>query len=297
MPSVGRVPIAQIPEVSADRVDTPDQETEVASYLDGLSERDLRTLAAITAGDAEELAEELRLRPWAIHDLLSDEDVVEGVMGRHAHPANLVSPFLLFAVMVHSATAELRTATFVNDWTGPQSRLPVFDVEPLQEFIEDPARVFFLVRLLESFAVPTPAPVPADPFDIGQLALWVDDALPSQRATLLNRLGDLSLFMTGILPDATGPQPLAPTEAEKLGTTVDLTPDEVLGLIDPGSVSPGIDALETLGARWYESAVEAGAGPMVVGDVAHRFKAARRVLNHVSDRHLYQLDYPWAGAA
>lgn len=269
----------------------------MASYLDGLSERDLRTLAAITVSDADQLAEELRLRPWAIHDLLSDPDVVDGVMGRHAHPANLVSPFLLFAVMVHSAASELRTATYVNDWTGPQSRLPVFDVEPLQEFIEDPCRVFFLVRLLESFAVPTPAPVPADPFDLGQLALWVDDALPCQRATVLCRLGDLSLFMTGILPDATGPQPLAPSEAERLGSTVDLAPEEVLDLIDPGSVSPGIDALESLGSRWYESALDAGAGPLVVGDVASRFRAARRVLNHVSDTFLYELHYPWAGAA
>ena len=166
----------------------------MASYLDGLSGRDLRTLAAITAGDADQLAEDLRHRPWAIHDLLSDPDVFEGVMGRQAHPANLVSPFLLFAVMVHSAASELRTATFVNDWTGPRSRLPVFDVEPLQEFIEDPGRIFFLVRLLESFAVPTPAPVPADPFDLSDMALWVDQALPSQRATLLCRLGDSEPF-------------------------------------------------------------------------------------------------------
>ncbi len=269
----------------------------MASYLDGLSERDLRTLAAITAGDADELAEELRLRPWAIHDLLADSDVVDGVMGRHAHPANLVSPFLLFAVMVHAAAAELRNATYVNDWTGPQSRLPVFDVEPLQEFVEDPGRIFFLVRLLDSFALPTQPLVPADPMDIHQLALWVDDALPSQRATVLCRLGDLSLFMSGILPDATGPQTLSPAEAEKLGTTVDLTPEEVLALIDRGSISPGIDALESLGTRWYESALDAGAGPMVVGDVASRFRSARRVLNHVSDRYLYELDCPWAGAA
>ena len=103
--------------------------------------------------------------------------------------------------------------------------------------------------------------------------------------------------MTGILPDATGPHALAPAEAERLGTTVDLSAEEVLGLVDHGSISPGIDALESLGARWYESALDAGAGPMVVGDVASRFRAARRVLNHVSDRHLYQLDYSWPGAA
>lgn len=269
----------------------------MASYLDGLSGRDLRTLAAITSGDADKLAEDLQLRPWAIHDLLSDPDVFEGVMGRQAHPANLVSPFLLFAVMIHTAAAELRTATFVNDWIGPRSRLPVFDVEPLQEFMEDPGRMFFLVRLLESFAVPAPVPVPADPFDLSDMAMWVDQALPSQRATLLCRLGDLSLFMTGILPDATGPRALPPTEAERLGGTVDMTSEEVLQLCDQGSLSPGLDALESLGSRWYGTAVDAGATPPVLSDVATRFRAARRVLNHVADRFLHEIDFPWGRAA
>lgn len=269
----------------------------MASYLDGLSDRDLRTLAAITAGDADQLTKDLQVRPWAIHDLLSDEEVVAGVMGRQAHPANLVSPFLLFAVMIHSAAAELRTATFVNDWTGPRSRLPVFDVSPLQEFIEDPGRLFFLVRLLESFAVPTPAPVPADPFDLADMALWVDQALPKQRATLLCRLGDLSLFMTGVLPDSTGPRALPPSEAEQLGRTVDMTSAEVLQLCDKGSISPGIDALESLGSRWYEDAVDAGSAPQVVADVATRFRAARRVLNHVSDRFLHEINVPWGQVA
>ena len=148
----------------------------MASYLDGLSGRDLRTLAAITGGDADQLAEGLQVRPWGIHDILSDEAVFSGVVGRQAHPANVVSPFLLFAVLVHAAANELRTATFVNDWTGPQSRLPVFDVAPLQEFIQAPERMFFLVRLLESFAMPAPAPVPADPFDLNDMAMWVDQA-------------------------------------------------------------------------------------------------------------------------
>lgn len=269
----------------------------MASYLEGLSGRDLRTLAAITGGDADQLAEDLQQRPWAIHDLLSDPDVFEGVMGRQAHPANLVSPFLLFAAMVHAAAAELRSATFVNDWTGPQSRLPVFDVAPLQEFIEDPGRTFFLVRLLESFAVPPPVPVPADPLDLKDMALWVDQALPSQRATLLCRLGDLSLFMSGVFPDSTGPRALPPTDAEQLAGTLAMTSDEIVRLCDCGSISPGLDALESLGSRWYESAVDAGSAPPLVADVAARFRAARRVLNHVSDRFLHDIDLNWNEAA
>jgi hypothetical protein len=76
-----------------------------------------------------------------------------------------------------------------------------------------------------------------------------------------------------------------------------MTPEEVLQLCDVGGISPGIDALELLGSRWYESAVEAGSALPVVADVATRFRAARRVLNHVADRFLHDLDVPWGRAA
>ncbi|MEA2002154.1 MAG: hypothetical protein U9N84_09775 [Actinomycetota bacterium] len=269
----------------------------MASYLDGLSERDLRTLAGILVSDPDQLAEELQTRPWAIHDILSAEDVFAGVMGRQAHPANVVSPFLLFAVMVHRAAAELRTATFVNDWVGPRSRLPVFDVAPLQEFIEAPSRLFFLVSLLESFAIPEPPPVPANPLDLADMAVWLDQALPADRATLLRKLGDLSLFLTGVLPDHTGRQALTPPEAERLGKTVDMTTDEILRLCDKASFGPGLDAFESLGSRWYETAVAEGSAPPLFGDVAARFRAARRVLNHVTDRFLFEIDCNWNLAA
>ncbi len=269
----------------------------MASYLDGISERDLRTLAAIKVEDPQQLAEELQRRPWMIHDLLSAEDVFEGVMGRQAHPANLVSPFLLFAVMVHAAAAELRDASYVNDWTGPKSRLPVFDVAPLREFVEAPGRMFFLVTLLESFVVPAAPPVPADPLDLADMAPWYDQALPGDRAALLRMMGDLSLFTAGVFPDHAGPQLMGAMDAVRLGGTVDMAAEEILGLFDCGSLSPGLDALESLGSRWYASAVDAGSAPAVVSDVASRFRAARRVLNHVSDNYLYGLEINWGVAA
>jgi hypothetical protein len=269
----------------------------VTAYLDGLRPRDLQTLAAISGDDPDELAEELDRRPWTIHDLLADDEVIDGVLGRHAHPARLVSPFLLFAVIVHAAAADLRAAEFVNDWTGPSSRLPVFDVGPLQEFIEAPGRLFFLISLLSSYAAPAPAPVPADPMSLDDMAKWFSQALPADRATLLRRMGDLSLFAAGVFPDHTGPRPIGPQLAEKLGGTVDMTADEVLELCDRGGISPGIDALESLGTRWYRGAVDAGSAPQVCRDVAARFRAARRVLNHVSDNYLYEIDMGWHVAA
>jgi hypothetical protein len=267
------------------------------TFLDGLTERDIATLANIVGAESAELVEDLRRRPWSIHDLLADPGVFETVLDRNAHPADVVSPFLLFSVLVHRAAEDLREATYVNDWSGPRSRLPVFDVAPLQEFVQDPGRTLFLSRLLASFVVPERPPVPANPFDLGQLAMWIDQVMPEDRPTLLRRLGDLALFLTGVFPDHTGAKPLLPAQAERLGRTVSMNSEEILALCDRGRIAPGLDALEALGVRWYEAAVKGSAAPPVVADVAHRFNAARRVLNHLTDAHLYRVETGWGSAA
>ena len=189
-------------------------------YLDDLTERDLATLAAVIGSEPEALVSELRRRPWHIHDLLSAVEVFDAVVDRHAHPAAAVSPFLLFAVLIHKTADDLRAATYVNEWIGPRERMPLFDVEPLHEFIEDPGRTSFLAALLASFATPEALPVPAGPFDLHGIAIWIEQAMPSDRAVLFRRLGDLSLFFTGVFPDHTGTNPLTAVEAEQLGKTI-----------------------------------------------------------------------------
>lgn len=268
----------------------------MASYLDGLSQGDLATLAGIMGTDPVPLAENLYRRPWSINDLLGEPRVVDAVLARQEKASHIVSPFLLFAVLVHRVADDLRQATYVNDWSGPKSRLPVFDVTPLQEFLEDSGRRLFLTALLASFALPEPPPVPADPFDLTDLARWVDQALPADRLRLLRRLGDLSLFMAGVFPDHNGAKPLRPLDAERLGRTVGMKADELAELCDRARMAPGLDALESLGSRWYGAAASGGAPP-VLSDVATRFRAARRVLNHLADRYLYRIEPNWNLAA
>jgi hypothetical protein len=167
----------------------------------------------------------------------------------------------------------------------------------LQEFIEDPGRTSFLASLLSSFAVPEAPSIPAGPFDLYGLALWLDQVLPDDRIILLRRLGDLSLFLTGVFPDHTGSRPLRPIDAERLGRTIGMTADEVLALCDRSVSSAGLDAMESLGSRWYGAALLGNAMPPVIADVATRFRAARRVLNHLSDRYLHKLETGWSLAA
>ena len=264
----------------------------MVTHLDELTDRDLTTLAEVVGSELEELRSDLHRRPWSIHDLLSEQAVFDTVMERKDHPSAAVSPFLLFATLVHRAATGLRDATFVNDWSGPRSRLPVFDVAPLQEFLTDTGRTLFLAKLLASFAQPQPAPVPANPFDLNELALWVDQVTPEDRSILLRRLGDLALFLSGVFPDRTGSKPMMPTVAQRLGRTVDMTSDQILELCDYAQLSPGLAAYESLGSRWYDAHASEGGSP-VVADVANRFRAARRVLNHIADTFLYQLSPGW----
>jgi hypothetical protein len=270
----------------------------MASILEAFTDRDVATLAGISGcSSADELRANVRLRPWALHELLEDEDVFDAVMARHDHPANVVSPSLLFGVLAHRVARELRTSTFVHDWAGPRSRLPVFDVEPLHEFVADPGRLSFLIRLLASFVVPEPPPVPANPMDMIDLAGWVEAALPEDRVTLLRRLGDLALFLAGVFPDRVGSAPLMPVDAQRLGKTLDMTSDDVLALCSITSLAPGLDAFDTLGAAWYSAAREAApTQPAVVSDIASRFSSARRVLNVLSDRYLNHIEPGFAAA-
>lgn len=265
----------------------------MAMYLDGLSEQDVATIAKIVGTDTAHLSSELHRRPWLINDILSEPKILDMVIGGGGHLSDRVSPFLLFAVLVRRVADDLHGATYVNDWSGPRSRLPVFDVAPLQEFLDDPGRMFFLASVLASFAAPHPPPVPADPFDLSDLARWLDQVLPRDRANLLLRLGDLSLLMSGIFPDRTGATPLRPVDAERLGRTVGMKPEEMLELSDSARMAPGLDALESLGSRWYGAAASEGGAPPVVADIATRFRAARRVLNHLTDRYLYRIEPNW----
>ena len=262
----------------------------MASARIGLSDDELHSLARVSGRDPVALADELTARPWAIHDVLGDPRTVEAAL----HPESVfdaISPFVLFAVITRLAADELHDTTFVNDWIGPRSRLPVFDVEPLQEFVDAPARVLFVARLLASMVAPTTECVPVSAADPWALLDWVGAVDGESRVALLRRLGDAALFLAGVHADALGPCTVTFDRVDKVARSLDLEADDVLDLLDVGSVSPGIDALETLGARWYQAARRSAPSvPPIVADVAERIRPARRFLTHLADRYLTPLD-------
>lgn len=214
-----------------------------------------------------------------------------------------VSPFLVFAVAVHCTAAALDGATFVEERVGIRQRIPVFDVGALRAVLGDPLRRYFFVELLASYTRVssgvtwrrTPLGWRRQRFselDPLRLADLLDAAGPLERPGVYRRLGDLCLFLLGVFPD----HPPLPTgaAAERLVRR---------GGIDAGDVGglDGVALCELLGTTWYRTATRlatAAGQPLtgtfaVVGEVADRFHAARRVLNTVTDRYLFSWRSRW----
>lgn len=275
------------------------------AYLEHLTEADLALLArAGTGGRAD--AAELRSRPGLLGELLGDPAVFEAVFGRRGReedPLVLVSPFCVFAVAVHRLAADLDDAPYVEEWTGPRRRVPVFDTAELREFLEEPARRAFLAELLASFSHVASGSTwvrgrrgwrrrrwsELDPLRFAELLDVVPEA---QRAGVYRRLGDVSLFLTGVFPDHTATRGLGAAETSRL---LRLGGEEA----GPTGSSSGTLALfEDLGTRSYRAAYSL-AGPVltrsmeVVGQVADGFHSARRILNVLTERYLFTRRSRW----
>jgi len=278
-------------------------------YASHLTETDLRVLAAAAAeaeGAGPVEAAGLRGDPEALLRLLEHPGVYRTVLGPAETAGGWVlpaSPFLVFAALVQQAAAELALMDHVPERTGLRQRVPLFDAPALRDFLSDPARRLFLTELLASFTrvasgryrvrvggrMRTRRFSELDPVRLAGLL----DAVPqAERPGVYRRLGDVTLFLTGVFPDYATTRALGPLDAGRLLRAAGLPPAErerVAG-------APAMDMLEYLGARWYRSARElapaATARVVVVGDIAARFQQARRVLNHLADRYLLT-DTPW----
>ena len=286
-------------------------------YASHLTDVDLRLLAAVAGAaagtgqgsDADDPVDASRLRgdPEALLRLLEDPGVFRAVLG----PADAAqgwavpaSPFLVFVAFVQRAAAELAAMDHVPERTGPRQRVPLFDAPALRDFLGEPARRLFLAELLASFTqvasgryqvraggrVRTRRFSELDPV---RLAGLLDAVAPAERPGVYRRLGDVTLFLAGVFPDYATTRALGPLDAGRLLRAARLPSSQQ----DHLASTPAMELWEYLGARWYRAARDlapaATARMVVVGDVADRFRQARRVLNLLADRYLLTADKPW----
>jgi hypothetical protein len=286
-----------------------------SEYASHLTDADLGLLASVAAADTGMAADapSLRSDPVALLRLLEHPaafgtvlggTVLGGPGGTAPGRAVPASPFLVFAVSVQRAAAELASAGHVPERTGPRQRVPLFDAPALRDFLATPARRLFLAELLASFTRVASGRYRArvggrmrtrrfSELDPVRLAGLLEAVPPAERPGVYRRLGDVTLFLTGVFPDYATAHALGPVNAARLLRAAQLPASQQ----DRLTGTPAIEFWEHLGARWYRAARDlapvATARLTVVGEVADRFRQARRVLNHVADRYLFPSGNPW----
>ncbi len=285
-------------------------EAAAPGYADHLTEADLRLLAR-AVGLSYDAMGGLAGDPAAVEALLADPRVFEAVFGPSSSDAMvLLSPFLAFCVAVHRTVADLAAVDYLPERSGLRQRIPVFDTPELRDFLGSAARRLFLAELLASFTrvasgryrVPSRwgAAGPGSGTGSGarsrtrrfseldpvKLAGLIEVAPEDSRPGLYRRLGDVSLFLAGVFPDYSAMHAFGPVDVSRLLRSARVPMGERDGL----AAAPVLDLLEYLGARWYRAALATApvrtARLDVVGEVAERFRQARRVLNHLADRYL-----------
>jgi hypothetical protein len=270
-------------------------------YLEQLSDSDLGLLASAT-----DTRDDVPHDPARLEALIdSPATFAQLFAGPGRDPLMRGTPFLIFAVLIHRVVRDLGQASFVEEWVGPRQRVPVFDTAGLKDFGADPLRRFFLVQLLASYTNVASGSMlvktsrgwrrrrfsELDPMRLIELAELVSEF---ERPSVYRRLGDLSLFLTGIFPDYAAERLIA--ERERRGLERALRPADR----EQSEGRDGIWLLEQLGRRAYRIAHQGAdrEAPMagVLADVSENFAVARRVLNFLTDRYLYPMRHQWFGA-
>jgi hypothetical protein len=270
-------------------------------YIEQLSDSDLELLAS-----APDARDDVRRDPTRLEAMIDSPATFRqlfSVPGRD--PLLRGTPFLIFAVLIHRVVRDFGQASFVDEWVGPRQRVPVFDTGSLKAFGADPMRRFFLIQLLASYTNVASGSMlvktdrgwrrrrfsELDPLRLIELAELVPEP---ERPSVYRRLGDLTLFWSGIFPDYAAERLVADRDRGSL--------ERALGAADREQAEgrDGIWLLEQLGRRAYRIAQQ-GADPRaamagVLADVTENFATARRVLNFLTDRYLYPMRRQWFGA-
>jgi hypothetical protein len=272
-----------------------------ALFIERLGEHDFQVLAGLDGAraTADEMRHHLRDAPHAVDGYLADARLYAALFADpEADDIQVLTPALVFAVLVHQTIRDLEATSYVSEWVGAGERLPVFDVESLRGFIDDMTRRFMVIELLTSFTRVASGSMwvrtnrgyrrrrysELDPLSLAEMVQGLPEL---QRPAGYRRLGDVALFLTGVFPDHTARHPLSAIRRERLirSTGVAGDWDEAVDYVH---------FLEGAGSRWYDRAAH---GPLVpadgqqhLQDMAAHFSSARRFLNYLADRYLHQFE-------
>jgi hypothetical protein len=287
-----------------------DRDRVGAEYLGHFTEADLRELVHADEVSPEEAAariQALRREPSLLVDVL-DRPAVSARLLNLLGPGvgtsfALISPFLVFAAVVHRIAADLRVSGYAPERTTARLRVPVFDGPQLAEYLSLPSHPLYLTELLASFARSSGGVIvtrtPQGPrrrrwndLDLGRLAMLLSALPEPDRPAVWRRLGDLALFLTGVFPAAIERALAGRLDPAWLARSTGLPAPP------PADLGPA-ELFEWFGAGWYRLAASravtttAPASAPALRDNADNFHQARRVLNAAADRYLFPIGLDW----
>jgi hypothetical protein len=275
-------------------------------YLEHLTESDVRLLAQVAGVTSPgRFLEVVRQDAHLVSRLLRQPAMYDLLFGRDVEAFARASPFLTFAVLTHRGASELAQARFVEEWIAPGRRVPSFAVDDLRAFLDDDARRLYLAELLASFTRVASGSFwvqsgrgwrrkrysDLDPIRLMELL----EELPEHaRPPVYRRLGDLTLFLTGVFPDYAGGRLLH--GARRRLHRYPLLRDDRMDSGWPRETSHDMDLLERLGSRSYRLALEGadrGAPAQVLAEFSQGFGRARRLLNFLTGSYLFPHRDAW----
>lgn len=287
--------------------------TSAAWLSEHLSDRDLAFLVRVLVtrrSDHDHVVSILRDKPDLVEIMLDDPQLYERVADGSA-AAERISPHMLYAILIRQVRRDLDRVAHTTDYVAPDGRVPVFDAGELRAFLDDHAKRDYLVELLASFTqpaspseragsadVPEPFPVEAPPaparssgwrfseLDLAALERVRPLVEERDRFAVDRRTGDLSLFLAGTC-----------AREETRSTLFDAVREARVAA--PAATLP--EALEALEAKAREAYQSAARHPIaratrvdgLFAALAESVHPARKVLNHLSERHLDPLRRTW----
>lgn len=287
--------------------------TSAAWLSEHLSDRDLAFLVRVLVDrrrDHDRVVDILRDKPDLVEIMLDDPQLYERVADGSA-AAERISPHMLYAILIRQVRRDLDRVAHTTDYVAPDGRVPVFDAGELRAFLDDHAKRDYLVELLASFTqlaspgaersagsdVPEPFPVaePAAARSAGWRFSELDLAALERVRPLVDerdrfavdrRTGDLSLFLAGTCAREESRPALFEAVREARVAAPTATLPEVL------------EALEGKAREAYQSAARHAIARATRVDglfaaLAESVHPARKVLNHLSERHLDPLRRTW----
>ncbi|MGI8824983.1 MAG: hypothetical protein ACR2JC_04930 [Chloroflexota bacterium] len=274
-------------------------------YLEHLTGVDLNLIATVSGvASAADLLADVHSDPGYLETLLVRPSLFQALFGSGEGEAFLrASPFLVFATLVHRASHDLEELPYVHEWVGPDRRVPMFEIGPLRDFVGDPLRRLFLSELLASYTRVASGAVWTrtargwrrrrfSELDPVRLVEMLDVVPENEKSGVYRRLGDVSLFLTGVFPDYAAGRLLPGLQRRRLERALDRRDTG-----SPGLTSGDIHLLEQLGRRSYHLASRAAEPPSgmsrVLAEVAEGFEQARRLLNVLTDRYLFPFRERW----